>query len=212
MDGSDINHALAVFGTEFIIAYQPFVASQPSKCPLDDPAARLHLKASSVIGTLDDFKDDAKFLLCPVNEGTGVLPVCPNLRQTWEAVFAPGQKVFGSLAVVVVGGRDKDAQYPSVGVYKEMPLASFDLFVRVITNIVFALAPPVSVVLTDWLSRTAAEGGGSLPTRLRSASRRAVWMFSHSPFWLHKEKYLWQSSHGGKSCGISDQTHPARVT
>jgi hypothetical protein len=69
-------------------------------------------------------------------------------------------------------------------------LAPFDLFVGVITDVLVCWMPPFSVVLTDWLSKTAAEGVGFLSTRLRSASRKAVWIFSQRPLWVQREKYL----------------------
>lgn len=109
----------------------------------------LHLEARGVIGTLDDFETDVEVLCHPLDERTRVLSVRPNLFEAGILGFATVQQLLGSLTVVLVSGRDKNAQNPSVGVYKQMPLASFNLFVRVIADVVLAIAPPVSVVLTD---------------------------------------------------------------
>src|SRR4029079_18936425 len=99
-----------------------------------------------------------------------------------------GENLLGSFPIILVGGRDKHFQKASVGIHEEVTLATLDLFMGVITDIVLAAAPPFSVVLTDWLSKTAAEGVGSLPSLSRSASRRAGWIFSHSPLRLQRLK------------------------
>jgi len=63
------------------------------------------------------------------------------------------------------------------------------IFVAVIT-VSSSRSAPFSVVLTDWLSKTAAEEWVHVRPELGPASRRAVWILSHSPFLLQREKYL----------------------
>jgi hypothetical protein len=123
---------------------------------------------------LHDFYTNVQLLSGPVYQPTGILPVRPNLGEAWIAVFAGREQGFGSVAIILVGRGDKDLQYPSVCIYEEVTLAAFDLFMPVITDVLLATAPPFSVVLTDWLSKTAAEGVGSRPTRARSASHSAA--------------------------------------
>lgn len=149
MDGGDIDHALTVFRTKLIIAHQSLVASSPSKCPLHDPTARLNLITAHIVGTLDDFQTDIEFLIDPSDERTRLLSVRPNIFEAGILGFAPAEELPGSLTVILVSGGNKDAHYPSVGVNKEMPLASFDLLVRVVADVVATGLPPFSVVFTD---------------------------------------------------------------
>jgi hypothetical protein len=62
-------------------------------------------------------------------------------------------------------------QQETVGIDEKMSLSSFDTLSRIITNSVLFFRPFFSAVLTDWLSRTAAEGVGSRPALTRRRSR-----------------------------------------
>src|SRR5690242_18400199 len=119
--------------------------------------------------TLHDFQAHVESLSGPIYEPTGILPVCPDLLQTWIPALAGAQKFPGSVAVIRVGSQDKHLHYPPVRIYEEVAFAAFDLFMGVITDVLLDRAPPFSVVLADWLSKTAAEGAGSRATRSRSA-------------------------------------------
>ena len=77
------------------------------------------------------------------------MSVCPNLLEAGILGFTATQQLPGSVAVILVGSRDEDFQNPSVGIDEEMPLASFDLFVSIIADVVGTGLPPFSVVLTD---------------------------------------------------------------
>jgi hypothetical protein len=141
-----------------------------------------------IIGAQDDFQANAQCLASPVDQPTRVLAVCPDLLQAGEIAFTIAQNLLASVAIILIGSRDKDVHHAPVGIDEEVTFAPFDLFMGIITDVFLPTAPPFSVVLTDWLSITAAEGVGSRPTRFRSASRSAVWIFSHNPLRLHRLK------------------------
>lgn len=69
--------------------------------------------------------------------------------------------------------------------------------------------PPFSVVLTDWLSRTAVLGECSWPKASRSSSRSASWTRSKVPFSLQCRKWNQTTLQGGKSCGSIRHEHLA---
>ena len=88
-----------------------------------------------------------------------------------------------------------------------MALASHHLLTSVIST-----RPPLSVVLTDWLSMMAALGVGSLPSAWRTLGRSAPWTRSHVPSRLHSRKYHHTVPQGGRSCGNARHVHPFRRT
>jgi hypothetical protein len=70
---------------------------------------------------------------------------------------------------------DDHAQQQARGVDREVPLAALELLGRVV-----AARPPFSVVLTLWVSRMAAVGLGSRPSRSRSIITRWWRIVSHT--------------------------------
>jgi hypothetical protein len=69
-----------------------------------------------------------------------------------------------TVAVLHVGRMDYGDENQTEDIYEQVALAAIDLFTRIV-----AMRPPLSVVLTDWLSITAALGCRFRP----SASRRS---------------------------------------
>jgi hypothetical protein len=61
-----------------------------------------------------------------------------------------------------------------------MDFAALDLLAGVVTHLVVFTAP-FSADLTDWLSRTAADGLASRPTRSRKAMCNSAQIASHTP-------------------------------
>ena len=100
-----------------------------------------------------------------------------------------------------------DCQQQPYGIHDDMALASHHLLTSVI-----ATRPPLSVVLTDWLSMMAALGVGSLPSAWRTLGRSAPWTRSHVPSRLHSRKYHHTVPQGGRSCGNARHVHPFRRT
>ncbi len=96
--------------------------------------------------------------LSPLDQYTGVAPISPNALQAREASQKSPQHQLGSVPVLYVGWVHRDGQQQALGIHHNMSLATSDLFPRII-----APESPFSVVLTDWLSMTAALGVGPRP-------------------------------------------------
>lgn len=116
---------------------------------LDDPATRLgddagHLR-SLVAGIGEDALDER------------------------EQAARPLQRLAGSVAVLDVGAMDDDAQKQAERIDEDMPLAARDLLARVIALRIDP-RPPFCAALALWLSRMAAVGLASRPSRSRTAT------------------------------------------
>jgi hypothetical protein len=74
-----------------------------------------------------------------------------------------------------------------------------------------ARSPPCPVVLTAWLSRMAALGVLSRPCVVRTASRRAVCILSHTPVRRPWRTDVQTGDHQGTSGGNARQAHPPRT-
>ena len=88
-----------------------------------------------------------------------------NMAQPWEAIADRFEDIDGPVAVLNIGGMNQDEDQIAAGVSNDMPFAAFDLLARVIVQ-----TPPLSVVLTLWLSMTSPLGEASRP----SISRRFI--------------------------------------
>ena len=86
-----------------------------------------------------------------------------DMAQPREAEADGLENIGCAVAVLNVGGMDEDEDQKSAGVGDDVPLATLDLLARVI-----ARYPPLSVVLTDWLSMTPAVGLASRPACSRA--------------------------------------------
>ncbi len=93
------------------------------------------------------------------------------------------QQQLRPLAILHVGGRDDHHQDQAERVDEEVPLAAFDLFVRI-----KAAEPPFSVVLTDWLSMMPALGWRCFPVATRTSPRSRSWMRCHVPSCFQSQK------------------------
>ena len=173
---------------QFIIFGQPPEASQPGKRALHHPPTGNDFEAFLVIGALDDLDLDAQMVGDPVEKGTIIPTVRPDFGQARKPLGEVFEERLSPLAFPQVGSGDKDGQNQSVGIYEQMTFASFDLLVTVKADGVLPRRPPLSVVFTDWLSRTAAEGVGSRSWDVRTCSLSASWIWSHSPFLVHRRK------------------------
>jgi hypothetical protein len=98
------------------------------------------------------------------------------------------QQRLGALPFPQVRCRDKHSQNQALGVYHEVALTAFDLYVAVVTEGILTGLPPFSVVFTDWLAIMAAEGVGSRASDLRTWSRKASWIWTSSPLLLQSRK------------------------
>jgi hypothetical protein len=79
-----------------------------------------------------------------------------------------------------IGGLDFSTDQQTQRVGDNLALAAFDLLAGIIAG-----GPPLSVVLTDWLSMTPADGLGSRPAASRACSSSAKLVFSRTPLSRH---------------------------
>ena len=90
----------------------------------------------------------------------------------------------GPIAVLHTGGRDHDGEEPPSGIDEDMPFAPLDLFVRI-----NAADPPVSVVLTDWLSMMPALGCRCFPAATRTSPRSRSCITCQVPSFRQRQTY-----------------------
>jgi hypothetical protein len=142
---------------------------EPAECSLDDPTVRQKLESAHVVAPLDDLHPKTAAgpqTFDPGNELSGVAAICPDEPQSHHGLFEERENEFGSIAILNVRRVNNDRDQQPKRIDEQVPLATIDLFARIVS-----VRPPLSVVLTDWLSMTAALGCRSRPT----ASRRSPW-------------------------------------
>lgn len=146
---------------QFIVFGQPPEPSQPGKRAFYHPPTGNDFEPGEVIGALYDLDFDVQMFCHPVEKGAVIATIRPDFGEAGKLLGDTFEQRLGSLAFSQVGSRHKDRQDKSVGIYKQMTFAPFDLLVAVEADGVLTGLPPLSVVFTDWLSRMAAEGVGS---------------------------------------------------
>jgi hypothetical protein len=93
------------------------------------------------------------------------------------------------VAILNGGGVDNDPHRQSFTVDQGVDFAALHLFDSVVTHLV-VFAVPFSAELTDWLSRTAADGLASRPIRSRKAMCSSAQIASHTPSRWNLRKML----------------------
>jgi hypothetical protein len=119
------------------------------------------------VGALDDLErpvagrgDEARGLR-PLIAGVG-----EDALDERESLARPAQKGADAVAVLDLGGVDLDAQQEAERVDENVPLAAGDLLARIVPLRI--VRPPFCAALALWLSRTAALGLASRPSRSRT--------------------------------------------
>jgi hypothetical protein len=102
--------------------------------------------------------------------------VGPDQAQPREPPQRPPQHQLGAVGFLDIRRMDHDNQQQPQRVDEDVALAAVYLLGGVV-----AARPPLSVVLTDWLSRIAALGVANRPSATRSSSRKAAWIASQVP-------------------------------
>jgi hypothetical protein len=93
------------------------------------------------------------------------------------------QQRHGPVVVLHTGGGNDHTEEQPEGIDEDMALAALDLLPRII-----AADPPLSVVLTDWLSMMPALGWRCLPVAARTSPRSRSCMSCQVPSWRHCRK------------------------
>lgn len=160
--GGGLEEVLVVFG-------EATVASEPRECAFDDPSPWLDLEALRIVGATHDLEGedrDAGQGGCDLASVVG--SVGPDQVEPGEAAADAVQHERRSVSVLDAGGMDDKPERQALGVDQNMSLAALYSLAGVVTHRV-DFTPPFSADLTDWLSRIAAVGLASRPSRSRKA-------------------------------------------
>jgi hypothetical protein len=168
MNHGDVDPCFAALAEGFVVFAQAARAAQPTEGPLHDPPLRQHDEALLPRSARDDLDRPVPEPSCPLDELAPVRRVRPDLDQPRETAVQPAQHEFRPLAILDMGRMHHRHQQQPQRIDQDVPLASVYLLAGIVTS-----RPPFSVVFTDWLSRMAALGVGSLPAFVRTCSRSA---------------------------------------
>ena len=187
MNHRDLDHRLTAGRCFFVILAEPSTPAHPAEGPFHHPATRQNHEPCRVIGARDDLQGQApgsERAPNPLDQRPGIAAVGPDLLEAVEPAANRLEHELGPVAILDVGRVDDDRQEQPEGIDQDVPLAAVDLFARVVT-----MDPPFSVVLTDWLSNTAAEGWRWRPSAWRRSPRSSSSRRLKVPSFFHCMKY-----------------------
>jgi hypothetical protein len=118
-----------------------------------------------------------------------VAAIGPDQFEPREAAAYLVEHQTGPVAVLHRSGMNDDPHRQPVAVDQGVDFAALDLLAGVITHLV-VFAAPFSADLSDWLSRTAAEGLASRPMRSRKAICSSAQIASQMPSRWNLRKML----------------------
>ena len=148
--------------------------SEPGESAFDHPAARDDFEALGGVGAFDDLHRPAPDLLqSSFQLGSGIAAICEYMTQQRVVGRYGLQQVRRAVAILNIGTMHRKANQEADGIGDDVTLASIDPLAGVI-----ALTPPLSVVLTLWLSITPADGSAARPSAWRAAA--TSWRFDSS--------------------------------
>lgn len=144
-------------------------AADPGKGALDDPAFGENDEAMQLVA-LDDFNGPGS------GRGDGarqlrslIASVGEDPFDEWkQAACAPIKDEWSAIAILQVGRVDDDVQQEAERIDEDVPLATFDLFARVIARRI-ERSPPFCAPLALWASMIATVGLASRPACSRTA-------------------------------------------
>lgn len=181
MDHGDIDPGLTTLGVGLVVFAQAPVLTKPGERALHYPAVGQYLEALELIRESDDLKHAAYALSYPTDEGAGVAAVSPDAPKAHESVRQSTKQHPSRQDILDVSSKDDQADDEAHGVDKEVTLSALYFLPGVVTP-----DPPFSVVFTDWLSRMAAEGAGSLPASTRTCWCKCSCRRASVPFLLQR--------------------------
>ena len=167
VDHRDSDHRLAAAGQHLVVFAVATVSAQPCESPLHDPPLGQHLESGDVVAAFDDLQKPAAQLLGPFDQLAGISSVGPDQLQPREQAGEFPQDQLGAVAILDIACMYDNRNNQAEGIDDNVPLSAVDLLPRIVT-----VYPPFSVVFTDWLSMTAADGVDCLPAARRTCSRR----------------------------------------
>jgi hypothetical protein len=187
MDHCHLDHGFTGGRQQFVIFTQALVAIEPSKRALHNPALRDHDEPFDGIAAFGNPQADRSLRPQgpdPVHQRSGIGSIRPDMSEPPVLVAEDVEELSCVIAILDAGIRLDHRQEQPEGIDQDMPLASLDLFTRVI-----AAELPFSVVLTDWLSRIQALGWRRLAAATRTSPRSRSCMRCQVPSFRQRQKY-----------------------
>lgn len=211
MRHSQIDERFAAPGQVFVVFDKPAVFAQPCEGALHNPALGQNLETVGPTGsfiTSDNLNEPPTRLPYPCQPFAAICSVRPHNHDA--RVEAPGKFKQPTCAISVLntGSSHYYHQHQAHSVYQQVSLASLyplpsvnsrSRFQALMVEDVWFEGPPFSVVLTDWLSMTAALGWGSLPASMRTCLRSTALICSNNPSSRQMPKYQYTIRQEGKS-------------
>lgn len=163
-DAGDVSEGGRAFDGFLPVLCEAAAASEPCECPLDHPAARQDDEALGRVGALDDLDGPAAVAAHGVLEFVAcIAAVGEDVAQPWMAEPDRPEQV-GSAVAILTSARwtRTKIRKPSVSVmmWRLRPL--------IFLPASYPQTPPLSVVLTLWLSMMPAVGWACLPSISRA--------------------------------------------
>lgn len=128
----DVDHGDGHVDATLVVTHEASPADHPTEAALDDPTAGQDLEPCLPFVATDDLQDEVEI-------GGLVHQLQPIIGAVGEEVLDPRPALADGVkdrlrsgAVRDVGGRQTNHQEPSVGVDRDVPLASDDLLARVV--------------------------------------------------------------------------------
>ena len=168
LNAGDQQPGLGAFDGFFEVLGEASVAAEPSEGPLHHPSPGQQNETLGRIRASDDLqRPGAEFGQRSGELRPGVATIGEDMAKPREGMSDRGQQCRRTIAILDVGGVDHGADQQSTGIGDDMALAPLDQLGRI-----EAPDTPLSVVFTDWLSITPADGLASRPAASRAAMRR----------------------------------------
>jgi hypothetical protein len=185
LPGGDLNPGFGARDRRFEILCQAAVSIEPREGSFDHPAAGQQLKASRVSGAFDDLDGPL------AGFGECLAQVEAVVDTVGEKMASPGKQLvhglddkLGAITILDISGVHLGTDQQTASIGNDVALAAHSL--RWGRLLIFLAAsyprgPPLSVVLTDWVSMTPADGLASRPAASRACSSNSKLIFSNTP-------------------------------
>src|SRR3954463_7575018 len=170
------DHGFGDLGQRLVVLGQSAPSAEPAERPFDHPAARLHDKAGGACGAANNDQHQTRQIAGEPGRKLIVDAVGEHGPEPDVEWFQALQQVAQAIGILNVGRMYQDAeQQPSVST----ATCLLRLFSRFAAS--QPRGPPLSVVLTLWVSMIAAVGLASRPAPSRSRTTKWWRILSHTP-------------------------------
>src|SRR5216683_4216996 len=192
----------------FVVFGEPAVSTEPGEGALDHPALGQHVKAArgGVLGDGDELAAVER-LACGFDHRAGIAAVGVEDSQAGDDTLEPGQQRHGAGPILNIGRVGQNGEQEAERIDHDVALSTSHLLAGIP-----AARPPLSVVLTLWLSMMAADGLASRPSASRAAMRRTCSISSQTPAVMKARQYPYTVGHGGYAAGRWRHWQPVRNT